>query len=834
MLYAHVALHVPVPGTFSYHIPESLQGTLQTGHVVRVAFGTAAQPAIVVDINDRSDVPETKPILEILDPKPVVDKAQIELAFWMAERFVAPIGFALWLWLPPAFTGRSVRVARLADEAAEGATDLEQRVLASLRARPEQRLTALEREHGSEARRAINALEKRGAIAVYSILSEPRVRPRTVRTARLIISGETLARWRFSPRQRVIVDYLAQFSSPQDVPEVYSNTGATSADLNKLEAKGVLQLGERIVYRDRLADQDFVPAYAPPLTPEQERAWQQIARAMDDVGSSAPIAQAQGGRVFLLHGVTGSGKTEIYLRAIQKALQMKQQAIFLVPEIALTPQTIHRVAARFPDQVAVVHSSLSTGERYDTWQRCRDGRVDIVVGTRSALFMPLARPGLIVIDEEHDSSYKQTPPVNPPYYHARTVAEHLARARGATLVLGSATPDVETYYRAQTGQIAYLSLPRRIMGHRERITGQARRQGLQPRYSIGEAESMTIELPPVNVVDMREELKAGNTSMFSRALQQALAQTLERGEQAILFLNRRGQATYVFCRDCGYVEICPRCSTPMTYHRHGEALRCHHCGFIQQPLTTCPVCASRRIKYFGAGTQQVEAELARLFPGTASVRWDADTASGVADHEAILAQFAGQQAQVMIGTQMIAKGLDLPLVTLVGVVSADLGLTLPDFRAAERSFQLLTQVAGRAGRGVLGGQVVLQTYQPGHESIVAAAQHDYQRFYESELPARRALGYPPFRRVARLLAQSTQPAEAQRTAERLAARLEALIRAEELDDTTLIGPAPCFFTRLDNHYRWHVLVRSADPGALVRQLGHTPGVYIDVDPIDVL
>lgn len=824
MRYAHVALNVPLNQLFSYHIPDDLADRLRVGHLVRVAFGTTTQPAVVLDISDSSSVPQTKPIQDILDPLPVVDSVQIALAHWLAESTVAPIGAALWLWLPPAFTGRSVRVVYLADSDEAPRSPLEENILAYLSDHPGARETALGKQFGLEAKKALNALKKRGLITFSSTLTAPGVRPKMVRTARLLVSGAALAGMRLGPKARLITEYLAQFDSAQDVPELTANLEATSTDLLNLERKGLIRLSERILYRDRLADQDFVPYDAPVLTDEQAAVWQQVLSLMNHAD----------GRAALLHGVTGSGKTEIYLRAIAETLKRGQQAIFLVPEIALTPQTIHRVAARFPDQVGVVHSGLSTGERYDTWQRVRRGELDIVVGTRSALFMPMLKLGLVILDEEHDTSYKQAPPVQPPYYHARDVAEKLMQLRGGTVLLGSATPDLETYYRAQQGQLQYLRLPNRIIGHRARIESQARREGVLPRYEGQDGDVMTIGLPPVQIVDMREELKSGNITMFSRVLQTALADTLARGEQAILFLNRRGQATYVFCRDCGYVEVCPRCATPMTYHREGEALRCHHCGFMQPALTECPTCHSHRIKYFGAGTQQVEAELKRLFPEVRAARWDADTASNIDAHEAILAAFSRHDTQVLVGTQMIAKGLDVPLVTLVGVVSADMGLALPDFRATERAFQLLTQVAGRAGRGVLGGQVILQTYQPQHESVIAASQHDYERFYRYELPARRELGYPPFRRVARLLVQSPNPTEAQHTAEMMAQKLQALIEQEELDDTTLIGPAPAFFTRIDNQYRWHVLIRSTDPAALVRRLDHVPGVYIDVDTMDVL
>jgi primosomal protein N' (replication factor Y) (superfamily II helicase) len=826
MLYAHVAIHAPLHQLFTYHIPDILVNTLQVGHLVRVNFGTAMQPAIVVAIDEHTAIADTKPIHEILDPLAVVNTTQIALAYWMTETYLAPIGLALWLWLPPAITGKSTRMAHLIDPTAVGDTPLQTQVLDFLRDHNPCKTAKLEREMGNGFRKALAQLVQRDVVKVVSELSMPRVRPKTVRTVMLNVPIDELQNWRLSAKQRDIVEYLAQFDYPQDVGDVYSNTGATSAQLNTLATKGVLVIGERVVFRDRLADKDFMPAQAPTLTQDQAEVWRVIQPTLH--------TQNDTHKAFLLHGVTGSGKTEIYLRAIAETIAHGRQAIFLVPEIALTPQTIQRVATRFPNQVAVVHSGLSVGERYDTWQRARSGEFGVIVGTRSALFAPLPNLGLVILDEEHDPSYKQAPPIQAPYYHARSVAEELMAHQNGVVILGSATPDLETRFRAQRGELVYVRLANRIRGHRERITAQAQREHVTSRYLADENDSMTIELPPVNVVDMREELKDGNTSMFSRALQNALQQTLDRHEQAILFLNRRGQATYVFCRDCGYVETCPRCDMPMTYHRQGEALRCHHCGYQMPTATQCPSCGSNRMKYFGAGTQQVEQELHKFFPQANFVRWDADTASNINDHEAILGQFAQHRADVMIGTQMIAKGLDLPLVTLVGVVSADMGLALPDFRADERVFQLLTQVAGRAGRGVLGGQVILQTYQPTHPSIIHASQHDYEAFYHAEINARRELGYPPFRRLARILVQSTHPIEAQRQAEAIATRLQHIITSLELTDTQVIGATPCFFGKIDNHYRWHVLIRSANPAFILRELPHQNGTYIDLDTIDVL
>ena len=421
-----------------------------------------------------------------------------------------------------------------------------------------------------------------------------------------------------------------------------------------------------------------------------------------------------------------------------------------------------------------------------------------------------------------------------PHYHARAAAAYLTELNSATLILGSATPDLGSWYRAQRGTYRYLNLPERIMGHRQRIAQQSRRLGVEARYQAGRNDAMTIELPPVTVVDMRAELRAGNTSMFSRDLRRSLATVLERGEQAMLLLNRRGQATYVFCRDCGYALECARCDTPMTYHRMDRALRCHHCGASQAQPTACRNCGSSRIRYFGAGTQQVEEALKAAFPTVRTLRWDTDTASSPRMHFEILEQFIDRSADVLIGTQMIAKGLDLPLVTLVGVVSADLGLALPDYRAGERVFQLLTQVSGRAGRGVLGGKVILQTYRPEHYVIQAASKHDYAGFVERESRYRQELGYPPYRLLARIVFSHSDPERTREQAERAAARLTQILRERALTGSSIIGPAPCFFSRVDGKYRWHLLLRGPDPRAALRHLSPEPGWQIDIDPVDLL
>ena len=535
--------------------------------------------------------------------------------------------------------------------------------------------------------------------------------------------------------------------------------------------------------------------------------------------------------------MTGSGKTEIYMRAIDFALARGQRAIVLVPEIALTPQTVRRFAARFPGRVAVLHSRLTDGERYDTWRRARQGLFDIVVGPRSALFTPLPDLGVIVVDEEHDGSYKQTPPIPPPYYHARETAVRLGEILRATVILGSATPDLVTYHRAQSGRYRLLELPRRIMGHRGRIESQAARLQINARYlrqGDDPDDALTIPLPPIQVVDLRQELRAGNRSIFSRALSQALTETLERGEQAILFLNRRGTATFVICRDCGYVARCKRCETPLTYHRPQSLLVCHQCGRQEPQVSECPVCGSKRIRYFGLGTEQVEEQVRQHWPGARITRWDRDTTAGRDAHEQLLAGFINQEADVLVGTQMIAKGLDLPLVTLVGVISADVSLGLPDYRTGERAFQLLAQVAGRAGRGLLGGRVIIQTYQPEHYAIQAAAEHDYASFYIEEIRFRTQHSLPPFRRLAKLVLVDPVNERGKREAEKLAKGLRRQARELALSATEILGPTPPFFNRIDGRYRWQLLIRTPNPTRLLADFPIPANWFVDIDPESTL
>lgn len=947
-MYAEVAVNAPVRATFHYEVPAALEGQIEIGQLVQVAFGTAMQHGIVVGLDSSGDSQQLKPVIALIDPRPVVTPAQIELALWVSQAYLVAPGPCLWLWLPPGLANQRDLLVTLCEDRPPHLIldELSEKIIALLiRRGPLRGWQLTQALPGTEWRAAVDGLAKMGIVKAHYVLAPPRVRAKMIRTAALAIHPNQIAHvarhlgreskradlleviaahprdairvedaLRIAdtnrptlnelvkeglvtlseresrgdpqfvslaiPREAVdenlialrkgekdlrILRVLARENEPMNVSWVYAQTDAKLPDLKRLEDEGLIILGESESLRDSLAMRDFVPSAAPALTHEQQAVWVEIEAAIKRwdwaktnvdphapesvlskiteavnhplAQSVYPVRPADDGRgaVFLVHGVTGSGKTEIYLRAIELALAQGRQAIYLVPEIALTAQTIRRVAARFPGRVAVVHGALSQGERFDTWRRARDGLIQVVVGARSALFTPLPDVGLVILDEEHDLSYKEDPDFSPFTYHARRVAEEMMRRNHGVLILGDATPDIETNFRAQRGDIHLLRLPSRIMGHRTRILEQSEREGVIARYYPSTAEdALTIDLPPVEVIDMRTELKRGNRSIFSRALQAKLADVLHRREQAMLFLNRRGKNTYVFCRDCGYVDACPRCDMPLTYHEFDETMRCHLCGYQSTPRQVCPACRSQRIRYFGAGTQQVEAELNHLFPMARVVRWDADTARTPGSHEDILQRFIERKADVLVGTQMVAKGLDLPLVTLVGVVNADVGMGLPDFRACERTFQVLTQVSGRAGRGLLGGEAILQTYQPDHYVIRAAAAHDYDGFYAQEIAHRRELGYPPFRRLVRVVFQFQKEDKAEAEAERAAALLRRRIDALRLTGTELIGPAPCFFAKINNVYRWHLLLRGPEPVLALEGLDMPRGWYLDVDPVDLL
>ncbi|MCU0475488.1 MAG: primosomal protein N' [Anaerolineae bacterium] len=681
-------------------------------------------------------------------------------------------------------------------------------------------------------RAALKTLDGLGVVDVESVLTPPRPNPPKIQLAQLAFHpsglddalaqlGEAAGRSKRLEVWARVLRVLSRESEPVDVSWVYAQTDAKLPDLQKLAELDFVLLGEKKTWRDTLAERDFVPAAPPALTADQAQAWQHVQAALARADYTG----------FLLHGVTGSGKTEVYLRAIEAVLRQGRQAIYLVPEIGLTAQTLRRVRARFPGQAVVVHSRLSDAERYRAWEQARNGQARIVIGPRSALFAPVPDLGLVVVDEEHDGSYRS---MSAPLYDTRRVAEWMAREAGAVLMLGSATPDLETMERAKRRELVLLRLPQRIYLNRQRANTQAARAHITPDADAVQRDALERGLPPVTLVDMRAELRDGNASLFSRALHDALDQTLRHREQAIVLLNRRGSATHVFCRDCGYVARCPNDGQPLTYHEYDNALVCHLCGHRTPAPSRCPSCGSERIRFFGAGTQQVEAEVLKRWPSARVLRWDSDALHRPELADAIIGRFLDGSADVLVGTQMVTKGLDLPGVTLVGVVSADVALHLPDFRAAERAFQLVTQAVGRAGRGVRAGRAVVQSHQPEHYAIAHACRHDYDGFAAQELSYRQQLGYPPYRRLARVIFKDRNAARARSLAEQGARALAARIAQDGLTATDLMGPAPCYYGRVGEAFRWQVLVRAPDPRLALRDAAAANGWHVEIDPDDVL
>lgn len=805
-------------GLFTYGLPAGLAPLVGPGSLVRVPFTNRQFQGIVCALESKTDLPRVRDVAELLDPVPVVTSHQLSLARWIADYYAAPLSDVLGAMLPPGLGRKTVYWLELgSDPNGARLTPAQWLILDRLKAAERILLSELQRELAdTDVQGALASLVRRGLVTRLAELAPPRVSTRKVRIVSATEAGmaalESEHKLQRAPRQRQILELLT-FRGRLPVSAVSQLMPGSRSQIAALERKCLVRIDEQELARTAIDTRRYCVSEPLQLAPAQRDAYRRITSSI----------RARQPDVYLLHGVTGSGKTEVYLQAIAEAIREGRQAIMMVPEISLTPQAVERVAGRFPGRVAVLHSKLSPGERVDEWRRIRHGEVDVVVGPRSALFAPLPHPGLIVVDEEHDGSYKQDAS---PRYHARDAAAVLARLSGATVVLGSATPDVSTYHAAKNGRIKLLELP-------ERPIWDAPHQGARP-------------MPPVEVVDLRQELKSGNRSIFSRSLLEALNDTLAHQCQALLFLNRRGSATVVLCRDCGFVVRCPNCDIPFTYHAAATRLICHRCDKRAVSPRLCPACHSPRIRYLGIGTQRVEEEAARLFPQARVLRWDRDVTGGKDAHDQILRRFARHEGDILVGTQMIAKGLDFPLVTLVGVISADTGLHMPDFRAPERTFQLLTQVAGRAGRaGTHAGhtlprsRVVVQTYTPEHYAIHAAKDHDYHRFFREEMSFRRATRYPPFARLVRFVYSAEHESLCRQSAQNLRSILERAIETGRLDGVEIIGPAPCFVARVKGRYYWQVIARSSAPNgqvaALHRLLDYVPtGWTIDVDPVDLL
>ncbi len=846
----------------TYIVPPELQAELRAGQLVAVPYGDRLVEGIVWNVRADVKAADLRPISTILDLEPALLPHQRALAEWMAEYYITPLAHVALMMLPPGLMQRSKVVLHLIkNEDATINSTQDQPALTRLRAltglllaEGELDVTRLKEMLGQKlAKEIIQEALASGVIEREATLHTPRTRARHKRIVRLIAQGDTLEAWR-QQMQAQLQQYLPEPGSlpmaadnvrrrpHKNVPDPWAipgssdaftltpqnrlgllaqrrlaaidllqyngaetgtgsywtrgmlckASGLSSAQLQKLVGENIIAIEEIEVQHDPLLGR-VIPATMPlPLTPDQQKALAAILDARDD--HKIPI---------LLHGITGSGKTEVYLQALAAIIAQGKRGIVLVPEIALTAQAIYRFAGRFPKRVAIIHSALTGGERYDEWRRIRAGEVDVVIGSRSALFSPLPDLGIIILDEEHEPAYKQDE--RRPTYHARDAAIVLGQILRIPVVLGSATPSVESFFHAERGEYHLVELHNRIGA----------------------------SLPPVEVIDLRDELHAGNTSILSRRLQSELEQVLSRGQQAILYLNRRGAASCILCRECGFVAMCDHCDIPLTYHSTERILLCHYCNGQSRVLHFCPQCNSPGIRYFGLGTEKVEDTIVHHFPSARLLRWDRDTAKHRRAHEQLLDRFANREADIMVGTQMIAKGLDLPGVTMVGVISADIALMLPDFSASERAFTLLTQVAGRAGRGEETGKVIIQTFNPQHFCIDASSRHDYHEFYAAEIEARRRYGYPPFRQFVKFTYSHENRHRAQNEALLLRETLDQWIDRLGLVQTDIVGPAPAVMERVRGKFRWQMIARGPDLHPLLRVID-SPGWEVDIDPVSTM
>lgn len=752
MSYVEVAVNstAPFANAFSYAVGAGL--TLAPGDAVLAPFGSRALPGIVLAVAEHPAFGgDLRTIEERLGTLPLLAPHHIDLARWLAGYYASSIAAAVALMLP--------RGAREPSDFLP--PDAPQTASLRLEQSPEDALRRLSA--------AAPALAGRGLRAIVALMDAGGTLP--VRELRQVYKLSSAA-------ERLLI--AEGIVSPCRV----SGSPAPCARSEPARA---------------------IPA--PRLTADQQRAVAAITTAMRRrfAGHEAPGS-------YLLHGVTGSGKTEVYLAALDEARRLGRQGIVLVPEIALTAQTVDRFAARFPGRVAVVHGMVPRARHRAQWFGARDGAYDVVVGARSAIFAPLRSIGLIVVDEEHEPSYKQSEPA--PRYHARDVAAELARLSGAVLVLGSATPDVGSYRRAQA-RSALLTLPVRVSAGTDGLAGER-------------------PMPELSVIDMARELREGHQGVLGRALESAIEASLAAGDQSLLFLNRRGTASLLLCRDCGYAPRCPRCSVAYALHVAEAKLICHLCHHSRRIIDRCPKCRSGRIRPVGIGTQRLE-ELAReRFPGARVVRWDGDTAGSPARHRELARIVAEREADIVVGTQMVAKGHDFGGITTVGIVSADLSLNLPDFRSAERTFQLLTQVAGRAGRRDRPGQVLIQTYAPENYAVASAAAYDYPGFLRRELDYRRQFSYPPFATLIRLVHGHSNEGAAERGAQRYAALLNSERERLGVPGPQIIGPAPCYFGKIGGRWRWQILLRGNAGRELLHAVPPPPRWVIDVDPVEML
>ncbi|MEG0442483.1 MAG: primosomal protein N' [Carnobacterium sp.] len=773
---AKVIVDVPTMQTnkpYSYSIPAEFNDQIQPGMRVEVPFGQGARKVqgFVVEITQSTDYTGSlKAISGLMDLTSVLNEEMLILGREMAEKTFSFQITCYQTMLPAVLRAKYEKKIRVVDDIPE------ELYFELFKGRNELSWDeAVERD----LLPALLELKKKEAVeVVYTVRNQAKTKKRRMVQADLSfeqLEDEKIGLGKRAPKQRLLLELLQSLNDHSiSVEEITKTTSLSSTILREGQKKKWLSFFEEEIYRDPFKDQEFKKTSAFTLNHSQQQALEPILQAVENKESE----------VFLLKGITGSGKTEIYLQTIAETLKKGQSALMLVPEIALTPQMVNSFKGRFGEAVAVLHSGLSVGEKYDEWRKIEKGEAKVVVGARSSIFAPVENIGVIIIDEEHEGTYKQD---ENPRYHARNVAIWRANYHHCPVILGSATPSLESRARAQKKVYTLLELPERVNQR---------------------------ELPEVEIIDMREEVKEGNRSSFSLLLQEKIKDRIAKKEQIVLLLNRRGYSSFVMCRDCGFVLPCPNCDISLTLHMDTKTMKCHYCGHEENIPRTCPSCKSHKIRYYGTGTQKIEEELAKVLPTAKVIRMDVDTTRKKGAHERLLSAFGNGEADILLGTQMIAKGLDFPNITLVGVLNADTSLGLPDFRASERTFQLLTQVSGRAGRAELTGEVIVQTFNPEHYAIQLAQQHDYDTFYQMEMRLRHRGNYPPYYFTILI----TTSHEEELTAAKKMQEIIQFIKPDLKPETIVLGPTPKAVARVNNRYYYQTIIKYKNEPVLFTKL----------------
>jgi len=789
------------------------------GDLVWVPFGARTLQGVVFELTTtaNTDIDNIRPITARTLDGPFIAGHLLLTARWVAEHYRTTLFTACSLLLPPGASSK-LRTWLSDGERKEDASQRELQAIYYVRDSGRAPKSRVARRLGLGGAAIVDRLVRQGVLHAESEWERPRVTavytnriepagPESVIAESIEVQSEGK-----SPRRAELLKWFQSGKIARTKSSLNEQFGG--AAVKWAFGEGLLHIRKIRRDRDPLADYFFQQEFAHSPTPVQRSA---IDAIVTQILAPKP-AKNPSDRQFLLHGVTGSGKTEVYLQAIEACIAAGKRAIFLVPEIALTPQTLQRIASRFPGKVGVLHSGLTIGQRYDQWWRVKNGDFPIVLGSRGAIFAPIENPGLIVIDEEHEWTYKQGDQA--PRYDAREVAGRISENTGATLVLGSATPDISSYRAALAGRYQLLELPKRV-GSGE----------------IDQTSAAASTMAKVDIVDMREERADGHFDMLSRKLIDFMRDALADGGKVILFLNRRGSASFIQCTDCGIVRQCKRCDTALTFHRDNNDSRaqngrlvCHYCNYSVSAGSKCPTCGGKQMRRSSPGTQMATETVRQYFPGVEVLRWDSDSARTAADHQRIMDEFVASKASVLVGTQMVAKGLDIPSVTLVGVISADTGLAVPDFRAGERAFQVLAQVVGRSGRGAWEGRAIIQTFNPEHYAIQAAADQDYQLFYETEIRLRAAQANPPFTSMIKLMHSAGNADVAKNEAARFARELAEVRESHGETGIEVIGPTPAYPLKVRNMYRWQILLKGSHPERLLELAPPGSLWTVDVDP----